>query len=117
MSVEELCAARIADLDESGRQSGRCAEHLCQVIASYGGRDKVMGAKTVKRLEQHLDALGVEHDVKVYDQVGHSFMSYYDGFTGKLAKFPTPMNVGYNEAAAEDAWGRMLAFFGTHVAA
>ena len=88
----------------------------CPVIASYGGKDKVMGAKTVQRLEDHLDALGVTHQVKVYPDAGHSFMSTYDGATKVLAKFPTPMRVGYNEAAAEDSWERMLTFFGTHVA-
>lgn len=87
----------------------------CPVIASYGGRDKVMGAKTVKRLDDHLTALGVTHEIKVYPEAGHSFMSTYDGATKVLAKFPTPMHAGYDEAAAEDAWGRMLAFFGTHV--
>jgi len=88
----------------------------CPVIASYGRKDKVMGAKTVKRLDDHLTALGVTHEIKVYDDAGHSFMSSYDGATKVLAKFPTPMHVGYNEAAAEDSWERMLTFFGTHVA-
>lgn len=87
----------------------------CPVIASYGGRDKVMGAKTVQRLEDHLQALGVTHEIKVYPDAGHSFMSTYDGATAVLARIPTPMHGGYNEAAAEDAWARMLTFFGTHV--
>jgi len=87
----------------------------CPVVASYGSRDKVMGAKTVKRLEEHLQALEVPNDVKVYDGAGHSFMGQYEGFTSVMAKIPTPMHVAYDEPAAEDAWSRMLGFFGEHV--
>ena len=46
---------------------------------------------------------------------GHSFFSQVDGWQGWLARVPTPMRVGYDEAAAEDAWNRMLVFFDEHV--
>lgn len=87
----------------------------CPVVASYGARDKVMGPAVAARLESHLSALGVPHDVKVYDDVGHSFFNRPDGWQGWLAKFPTPMRVGYGETEAEDGWARMLAFFTEHV--
>ena len=64
----------------------------------------MFGPKTAARLERHLTALGVPHDVKTYDQAGHSFFSEVDGWQGWLARVPTPMAVGYDEAAARDGW-------------
>jgi carboxymethylenebutenolidase len=88
---------------------------LCPVVASYGAKDRVVGRKMAERLERHLSALGVPHDVKTYDGAGHSFFSHVDGWQGWLARVPTPMAVGYDEQAAEDGWRRMLAFFEEHV--
>jgi carboxymethylenebutenolidase len=90
-------------------------DRLCPVVASYGGRDRVVGRKMAERLEGHLTALGVPHDVKTYDAAGHSFFSLLDGWQGWLARVPSPMAVGYDEDAAEDGWRRMLAFFDEHV--
>jgi len=88
---------------------------LCPVVASYGSRDKIAGGRMAARLQSHLGALGIAHDVKTYDGVGHSFFSQVDGWQGWLARVPTPMAVGYDEQAAEDGWRRMLAFFEEHV--
>jgi carboxymethylenebutenolidase len=90
---------------------------LCPVVASYGAKDKVVGRKIAERLESHLQALGVPHDVKTYDGAGHSFFSEVDGWQGWLARLPSPMAVGYDEPTAEDAWRRMLDFFAEHVRA
>jgi carboxymethylenebutenolidase len=89
----------------------------CPVVASYGARDRVFGRAAAERLERHLSALGVPHDVRTYDTAGHSFFSKVDGWQGWLARMPTPMGVGYEEEAAEDGWRRMLAFFDEHVRA
>jgi carboxymethylenebutenolidase len=88
---------------------------LCPVVASYGGKDRVVGQRMAERLEGHLGALGVPHDVKTYDRAGHSFFSQVDGWQGWLARMPSPMAVGYDEQAAEDGWRRMLGFFEEHV--
>jgi carboxymethylenebutenolidase len=88
---------------------------VCPVVASYGRRDRIVGSKMAERLERHLSALGVAHDVKTYDEAGHSFFSKVDGWQGWLARVPTPMAVGYDEQAAEDGWRRMLSFFEEHV--
>jgi carboxymethylenebutenolidase len=88
---------------------------VCPVVASYGGSDRVVGRRMAERLERHLSALGVPHDVKTYDGAGHSFFSQVDGWQGWLARVPTPMAVGYDEQAAEDGWRRMLGFFDQHV--
>lgn len=88
---------------------------VCPVVASYGAKDRVFGRPAAERLERHLSQLGVPHDVKSYDDAGHSFFSQVDGWQGWLARMPTPMAVGYDETSAEDAWRRMLAFFDEHV--
>jgi len=75
----------------------------------------LVGRAVAERLERHLSALGVPHDVKTYDGAGHSFFSQVDGWQGWLARVPTPMAVGYDEETAEDGWRRMLAFFAEHV--
>jgi carboxymethylenebutenolidase len=88
---------------------------LCPVVASYGAKDRVFGPKVAARLERHLAALGVPHDVKTYDGAGHSFFSQVDGWQGWLARVPSPMAVGYDAEAARDGWERMLGFFDEHV--
>jgi carboxymethylenebutenolidase len=91
-------------------------EGVCPVVGSYGGRDRVVGANVARRLEKHLSALGVPHDVKTYEDAGHSFFSRVEGgWQGWLASLPSPMHVGYDEQAAEDGWRRMLSFFAAHV--
>ncbi len=89
---------------------------VCPVVASYGRKDRVVGANMAGRLESHLQELGVPHDVKTYEDTGHSFFSRVEGWQGWLARMPSPMAVGYDERAAEDGWRRMLDFFAEHVA-
>ena len=88
---------------------------VCPVVASYGAKDRLVGRASAERLERHLSALGVPHDVKTYDEAGHSFFSKVEGWQGLLARIPTGMAVGYQEEAAEDGWQRILAFFAEHV--
>jgi carboxymethylenebutenolidase len=90
-------------------------DRACPVVGSFGARDRMYGGNMAERLEEHLTALGVPHDIRTYDGVGHSFFSQYDGWQGWLARVPTPMRVGHGEAAAEDGWRRMLGFFDEHV--
>ena len=47
---------------------------VCPVVASYGGRDGIFG-KEGRHLDDLLDAVGVDHDVKTYPEAGHSFMN------------------------------------------
>lgn len=88
---------------------------VCPVVASFGGRDRLYGRNMAERLEAHLSALGVSHDIQTYDGAGHSFFSQHDGWQGLLARLPSPMAVGHDESAAADGWRRMLAFFDEHV--
>jgi carboxymethylenebutenolidase len=88
---------------------------ICPVVGSYGAKDRWVGRGMAERLERHLSALGVPHEVKTYEEAGHSFFSEVDGWQGWLARVPTGMAVGYREEVAEDGWRRILAFFEEHV--
>ena len=90
---------------------------VCPVVASFGSRDRLFGRNMAERLEAHLSALGVSHDVETYDGVGHSFFSQHEGWQGWLARLPSPMAVGPDVRASEDGWQRMLGFFDEHVRA
>jgi len=86
---------------------------VCPVLGSYGGRDRIF-APQAERLERHLTELGVEHDVEVYPDAGHSFVSRHTGLFATLGAFG-PMKVGFEPGAAEDSWRRVRAFFGRHL--
>ena len=88
-------------------------EGVCPVVASYGALDKPFAAQG-RRLEEHLIALGVPHDYKLYEDVAHSFMSF-DNAPTWVQRLPSVLKAGYSEAEAEDAWRRILAFFDEHV--
>jgi carboxymethylenebutenolidase len=92
-------------------------EGICPVVASYGALDRTLRSAP-GRLEDHLRALGVPHDIKVYEGVGHSFLSH-DNMPAWMDRMPMPdpMHLGYDETAAEGAWRRMVAFFGEHLGA
>lgn len=91
---------------------------VCPVLGGYGGRDRML-RNVPARLERRLTELGVPHDVKVYEDAGHSYMSQQRGFLKRISNlWPiSRMGMGYQEEAAEDSWRRMLAFFGEHIGA
>jgi len=80
----------------------------CPIVASYGRRDLVTRGHAA-RLRTHLEQLGIEHDVKLYDDAGHSFMTPGHHPVGRLIFLP--MRIGYESAAAADAWQRVYSFF------
>jgi carboxymethylenebutenolidase len=84
----------------------------CPVVGSYGAKDRTLRARA-QRLEQALDSLGVTHDIKEYPQAGHSFLNHLQ--VGPLTPLLHVTGFGYNREAAEDAWRRILAFFGEHL--
>jgi carboxymethylenebutenolidase len=84
----------------------------CPIVGSYGGRD-AMGTKPPERLQRALTVLEVPHDVKVYPGAGHRFLSESSGAAAVLARFA---RMSYQEADAADAWQRIYAFFGQHLA-
>jgi carboxymethylenebutenolidase len=90
------------DLDEM-------LDGACPIVASFGGRDPLsMGAPT--RLRQAVLNNHITADIKVYPHAGHSFAN-------RLPAQPLLRitGFGYNNAATEDAWSRVFAFFGEHL--
>ncbi|HEY2205102.1 MAG TPA: dienelactone hydrolase family protein [Pseudonocardia sp.] len=86
----------------------------CPVVASYGGRDKVLRADPA-RLEENLARLGVPHEVKVYPEAGHSFYTEAPGRVLRMVGPYTPMGAGYHEPSAVDARHRVVSFFREHL--
>jgi carboxymethylenebutenolidase len=91
------------------RELSETLDGACPIVASFGGRDP-LGAGAPKKLQRVLDQRGITNDVKVYPGVGHSFAN-------KLPAQPLLRitGFGYNQAATEDAWARVFAFFGGHL--
>src|SRR5487761_1349478 len=89
----------------------------CPMVASFGGRDRMPAPGTAARLSGVLERLRVDHDVKEYPGVGHSFMNDHQGraatVLAPLAK--VLLHLGYNEEASEDSWSRILDFFRLHL--
>jgi carboxymethylenebutenolidase len=86
----------------------------CPIVGSYGATDGgLRGA--AGRLEAAAAAAGVTADIKEYPGAGHSFLNRHNlGPFGPLEKVA---GLGYDHAAAEDAWRRILGFFDTHLRA
>jgi carboxymethylenebutenolidase len=83
----------------------------CPIVGSYGGRDRALRGHAA-RLDHALSALGIDHDVKEYPQAGHSFLNRHHGPFAAIEKV---LGMGFQGPAAGDAWGRIMAFFDTHV--
>ena len=86
----------------------------CPMVASYGAKDRMLPDAAAK-LEGLLTEGAVPHDVKEYPDVGHSFMNDW--------REPAPLQFvvrkagyAYSQPESEDAWHRILAFFGEHLA-
>ena len=86
---------------------------VCPVLGGYGEQDK-MFASQGRRLEKLLGELNVDHDVKIYPDAGHSFMSQNSGILASIGKI-SPMKAGFNAEAAGDSWRRIEAFFARHL--
>jgi len=82
-------------------------------FAGYGDRDKVF-IKSGRRLKSHLEELDKPHEVRIYEDVGHSYMNELTGVMGKAAAY-SPLRARYDEVAAEDSWSAMLEFFAEHL--
>ena len=91
------------------RKLSETLDGACPVVASFGARDP-MGIGAPKKLHRVLDQKGIANDIKVYPGAGHSFAD-------KLPAQPLLRitGFGYNQAATEDAWARVFAFFGEHL--
>jgi carboxymethylenebutenolidase len=98
---------------EVPRDPEAALQGACPIVASYGGKDRLMRGRPAK-LERALESLGVEHDVRTYPEASHSFLNHHGG---KEALIDRVTGIGHHEASADDAWQRILSFFDRHVAA
>lgn len=81
----------------------------CPIVGSYGAKDRVFKGAAAQ-LAAALTERGIRHDVKEYPEAGHSFLDRYD--LGPLTPFVHVAGLGYHQPSAEDAWRRILLFFG-----
>lgn len=88
---------------------------ICPTLAQFGARD-VPFRSHAARLERHLKALGVPHEVHIYDGAGHGFMNNHPDAAYALSRH-TPMRVAYDAGVEAVAWARMLEFFAEHMGA
>jgi carboxymethylenebutenolidase len=86
----------------------------CPVVASYGGRDPLIPGAG-RKLERTLTTLGIEHDLKIYPGVGHSFLNDVPVGPGPMPQVMRIANVGPKPQAAADAWRRIETFFAEHL--
>jgi carboxymethylenebutenolidase len=92
------------------RQLGETLDGACPIVASFGRRDPI-GIGAADKLRKVVEDSGITADIKVYPGVGHSFANKLPG--QPLMRIT---GFGYNEAATEDAYKRVFAFFNEHVA-
>lgn len=86
---------------------------ICPTVASFGGRDRMFRGGA-ERLRRRLSDAHVPHDVKLYPDAGHSFMSEHPEWMRPLGGLP-PLRAAHHHESAEDAWDRMLRFFDEHL--
>lgn len=72
------------------------------VLGFYAGRDGFVTPESVRELERQLKELGKTAEIEINPDVDHGFFN------------DTRPQV-YNEAAAKDAWQRMVKFFSKHL--
>ena len=91
------------------RNLGETLDGACPIVASFGKRDP-LGVGSAGRLRKVVDEKGITADIKAYPGAGHSFAN-------QLPRQPLLRitGFGYNEAATEDAWTRVFAFFDEHM--
>ncbi|SFA77389.1 carboxymethylenebutenolidase [Amycolatopsis marina] len=85
----------------------------CPIVASFGKQDPTLRG-AAEKLASALTERDIPHDVKEYPDAGHSFANRLP--LGPLNRLAKVAGFGYHHESSEDAWRRVLAFFGTHLA-
>ncbi len=93
------------------RNLSQTLEGACPIVASFGGRDP-LGRGAPDKFREVTAAKQITTDIEVYPGVGHSFAS-----TLPAQPLLRITGFGHDEAATEDAWRRVFAFFGGHLGA
>ena len=76
-----------------------------------------MGYRAAGRLERALEAVGVDHDIKVYPDASHGFLNDHPAAdrTALLMVLNMISGTRYHEPSAQDARRRIVAFFDAHL--
>jgi carboxymethylenebutenolidase len=96
------------------RQLDETLAAACPIVASYGGRDRSLRG-AAGRLDAALEKAGVTHDVKEYAAAGHAFLNDAEAGPRALRPLLRVAGIGPEPESANDAWGRIEAFFGAHL--
>lgn len=91
------------------RHLSETLDGACPIVASLGRRDP-LGIGAPARLRKVVEDKGITADIKVYPDVGHSFANKLPG--QPLLRIT---GFGYDDAATEDAYRRVFAFFGKYL--
>lgn len=86
----------------------------CPIVASYGGRDRIM-LPEVAKIQSETKRLKIPNDIKIYPDAGHSFMNKAPNPVIALVGRIAPTHSGYNPEVAADARKRVLAFLKQHL--
>jgi len=98
-----------------GQNAQAALRGACPIVASFGGRDRFLRAAP-QRLRRALEALGIDHDVKVYPDAGHAFLHQPGDEPSKVADIPARItHADHHEPSAQDARRRIIAFFDAHL--
>ncbi|MDT7724268.1 MAG: carboxymethylenebutenolidase [Actinomycetota bacterium] len=89
-------------------------DDACPMVASFGKRDLALRGVAAK-LETKLTEQAIPHDVKEYPGAGHGFANKFS--MGPLNVLLKVTGTFYHHDSSEDAWRRVMAFFGKHLAA
>jgi carboxymethylenebutenolidase len=87
----------------------------CPILGNYGAKDKQLKDAKVQ-LDAVLNEHSVEHDIKMYPDSGHAFMNPKQGGGPIFGTLLRITGAKPNPVDAVDAWERIEAFFGKHLA-
>jgi carboxymethylenebutenolidase len=92
-------AGMTRNLGGQGTVLDRAPKLTCPALGLFGGADQGIPVSDVHKLDEKLDAAGVEHEIVIYPGAPHSF---FDRRQDQFAE------------ASADAWRRVLAFINAH---
>ncbi|OBI18278.1 carboxymethylenebutenolidase [Mycobacterium sp. E2327] len=93
------------------RDLDKTLDGACPIVASFGSRDP-LGRGAAEKFREVTAAKQITTDIKEYPGVGHSFAN-----TLPAQPLLRIAGFGYDQAATDDAWSRVFAFFGEHLKA
>jgi carboxymethylenebutenolidase len=86
----------------------------CPIVANYGKRDRTLRGAAAK-LDAALTRLGVEHDVREFENAGHAFLNEHDAGPRAMLPLLRVMGVGPVPQAAPEAWARIEDYFARYL--